>query len=68
MKRRFFFHYHKSTGGATVHFRGQCIQCKDIEIIGIKHLESKHNKRQPRWVVRGFADKVEVKNGIAIIS
>ncbi len=67
-KYRFFFHYHRQKGGASVHFRGKCIQVDDVRGVGIRDFESKHRNRQPHWVVQGFAEKVEVEKGIAIIS
>lgn len=66
MKRRFFFHYRKSTGQMTVHFGGQCIPCRDIKCMNA--VETKRNKRQPFLVMQGFAENVVIKDGVVIIS
>lgn len=57
-KYRFFFHYRKSTGGMTVHFRGKCIPCKDIRsLVGV---ETKYNpKQQPHLVMQGYCQEIE---------
>lgn len=65
MKRRFFFHYRRATGGMTVHFAGKCIPC--VDVVCDVPVETKRNKRQPRMVLRGFAKNVKVVNETAYI-
>lgn len=62
---RFFFHYHRASGGMTVHFRGRCTSCKNV--VCSVATESKWNKQQPRLVMQGFASEVEEANGTVII-
>jgi hypothetical protein len=64
-KRRFFFHFRKSTGELTLHWNKQCIQVKDI-VCNVP-LETKWNKQQPRVVLRGFASDIQITNGKALI-
>ena len=65
MKRRFFFHYRKTTKGMTVHYCGKCIPCIDVKCL--VQCETKRNKRQPFLVMQGFAESVELKGNWAII-
>ena len=58
--KRFFFHYRKSTGGMTVHYKGQCIPCKDV--ICKVPIETHRNKQEPKLVLRGFAKDIEIKD------
>jgi len=67
MKRwRFFFHYNKHTDGITVHFRGRCVPVTHVHCQ--VRCGSKWNKTQPRLVMQGFAQDVQIVNGVAIIS
>lgn len=65
MRYRFFFHYRKSTGGMTVHFRGKCYSCKNV--ICEANCETKYNKEQPRLVLQGWADEITIKDDTIII-
>ena len=62
---RFFYHYRKQTKGMTVHFKGQCIPCKDV--ICEVPAETKWNKTQPNLVLRGYCKEVIIKNNKAYI-
>lgn len=64
-KYRFFYHYRKETGGMTVHFRKKCYA---VENVNCKvACETKFNKQQPRLVMQGFAESVEIENETATI-
>jgi hypothetical protein len=60
MKRRFFFHYNKFNHGMTVHWKNQCIPVDDISCE--VPVETKWNNSQPRLVLRGWAEEVEVQS------
>lgn len=64
-KHRFFYHYRRSTKGMTVHYRGQCIPCKNVHC----HVstETKWNKQQPHLVIQGFASSVEISDDTVVI-
>jgi hypothetical protein len=64
-KRRFFFHFRKSTGELTLHWQKQCIPIKDV-VCNVP-LETKWNKIQPRVVLQGFAEKIEIIENKAFI-
>lgn len=64
-KWRFFFHYRRSTGGMTVHFRGKCYPCKQVHCF--RPTETKYNKIQPFLVMQGYAEEVEVKDDAVFI-
>jgi hypothetical protein len=64
-KRRFFFHFRKSTGELTLHWQKQCIPIKDV-VCNVP-LETKWNKQQPRVVLQGFAEKIEIIENKAFI-
>jgi len=49
----------------SVHFRGQCHQCKDV--VCDAATETKWNETQPKLVIRGFASEIENINGIIYI-
>lgn len=52
-KYRFFFHYRRQTGGMTVHFKGQCIPCKNVRCLA--PCETKWNdNQQPKLVMQGY--------------
>lgn len=63
--RRFFFHYRKSDGKMTIHYKNQCIVVN--EVVCKVPCETKRNKRQPRLVMRGYCKKVQVVNGVGIV-
>ncbi len=71
-KRRFFYHYNKPYSqkmGETywsVHFKDVCYFVKGIDCR--VPTQSKNQKIQPRAIMIGFANKVELQNSIAIIS
>ena len=50
----------------SVHFRNKCMVAQDVKC-GVP-CETKWNERQPMLVLRGFAEKVEIIDGIAYIS
>ena len=64
-RKRFFYHYRKSTGGMTVHFDGQCIPC--VDVVCKVETETHRNKTQPHLVIRGFATSVTLDGHIATI-
>jgi hypothetical protein len=68
----FFFHYNKPASQkagkpiVSIHYKKQCILVENI-VCDVKtwgHI----NKRQPRFVIKGFARNIDVKDGIAYIS
>lgn len=63
--RRFFFHYRKSDGKMTIHFKNQCIIVNEVNCL--VPCETKRNKRQPRLVMRGFCKRILVNNKIGTI-
>lgn len=65
-KWRFFYHFYKQKGCMSVHFRKQCIPVDNV-VCNVP-CETKWNKRQPHLVMRGFASKLEVIEGVAYIS
>ena len=65
-KKRFFFHFRKSTGELTLHWNKQCIPVKDIECN--VPVETKWNNQQPRVVLRGFAKTIKIENNKALIN
>ncbi len=70
-KKRFFFHYNKPMAQrlgrpqVSVHFNRQCIIVDNIECT--VPTEGKINKRQPYFVMQGFASDVRIENNKAII-
>jgi hypothetical protein len=48
-----------------VHFKKQCMQCKDI--VCYAPTQSKWNKTQPQLVIQGFASNVELVGDIMYI-
>lgn len=64
-KYRFFYHYRKSDGNMTVHFRERCLVVRDIQCL--VPCETKRNKEQPYLVMRGYCSTVEIENNKAII-
>jgi hypothetical protein len=66
MKKRFFFHFRKSTGDLTLHWNKTCIPIKNVKV-GVP-TETKWNKQQPKVVIQGFASSVEIVDNIAYIN
>jgi hypothetical protein len=64
-KYRFNYHYFKQKGMMSVHFKKTCTVVSNI--VCKVPCETKWNKIQPRLVMQGFAEKVTIKNNIAII-
>lgn len=64
--KRFFFHFRKSTGDLTLHWKKQCIPIKDI-VCNVP-VETKWNKQQPLVVLQGFANNIEIINDKAVIT
>ena len=62
---RFFYHYRKSANGMTVHYRGQCLPCKNV--VCRVATETKWNPQQPHLVIQGYAKKVEEFDGTITI-
>lgn len=63
---RFFFHYRRSTGGMTVHFKNKCYACKNV-VCNVP-CETKYNKEQPRLVLQGFCSEVVINENTITIS
>lgn len=68
----FFFHYNKPMSQTTgkpvisIHYKNQCMMVENI-VCNVKtwgHLR----KIQPRFVMKGKATSIEVKDGVAYIS
>lgn len=55
-KYRFFYHYRRSDGKMTVHFRGKCIIAQNV--FCTVPCETKRNKVQPYLVLQGFCKEV----------
>lgn len=62
---RFFYHYRKCDGQMSVHWKNQCIPCKDV--VCEVPCQTKRNKRQPYLVMQGYAASVELVDDIVII-
>lgn len=62
---RFFYHYYKAKKAMSVHFRGACYVAKDVKCQ--VPCETKWNNRQPQLVMRGFANDVLIRDGVAYI-
>lgn len=54
-KYRFFTHYNKHVRKGSIHFRGECFVVDKVELIDVNFIESKTNKRQPYYVMQGYA-------------
>lgn len=65
-KYRFFYHYYKQKKKMSIHFKKSCTVVTDI-VCNVP-CETKWNKTQPQLVMRGFASKIDIKNGIAYIN
>lgn len=64
-KYRFFYHFFKQKGKMSVHFRNSCTIVDDV--ICEVPCETKWNKNQPKLVMQGFANKVDIVNNKAYI-
>jgi hypothetical protein len=56
---RFFYHYFKQKGVMSVHFRNKCYVTDKVYCW--VPCETKWNKRQPRLVMQGFAERIELR-------
>lgn len=65
-KFRFFYHYYKQYNKMSVHFKKTCHTVDDVVCKGVD-TETKWNKTQPMLVIRGFANNITIKDGVAII-
>lgn len=68
----FFYHYNKPASQQSgkpvisIHYKKQCILVDNL-VCNVKtwgHL----NRKQPRFVIKGKASKINVQNGVAYIS
>lgn len=57
-KKRFFFHFRKSTGDLTLHWNRTCIPVKNIDCR--VPVETKWNSQQPKVVLRGWAEEIQI--------
>lgn len=57
-QHRFFFHYNKPKNLMTVHYRGECYTVKHIKC-GVP-VETKWNTTQPRIVMRGWCNGIQI--------
>ncbi len=64
-KFRFFYHFNKHTKEMTIHYRKQCISCKEITCFA--KTETKYNKIQPYLVMQGMTEKIEIEGNRVII-
>lgn len=66
-KYRFFYHYYRfGEKKMSVHFKGTCYNVDDV--VCQVPCETKWNVRQPRLVMRGFAEKIRISAGTAYIA
>jgi hypothetical protein len=71
-KKRFFFHYNKPESQRrgkpqiSVHINKQCIITDNIEVL--VPTEGKVNKRQPYFVMQGWANEINQSQDRVIIS
>lgn len=65
-KYRFYYHYYRQKDKMSVHFRGRCHVVDEVACF--VHAFSKRNKTSPRIVMQGWAEKVVITNGCAIVS
>ena len=56
---RFFFHYRRSTGGMTVHFKGKCYPCKNGNCD--RACNTKYSETQPKLVLQEWCETIIVK-------
>ncbi len=57
---RFFFHYRRSTGGMSVHFKKICYTCKNI-ICNVP-VETKYHDIQPHLTLQGMCKELIVND------
>lgn len=57
-KYRFFYHYRRSIGGMSVHFKNVCYPCINVKCN--VPVETKYNKTQPRLVMQGFCTYLNI--------
>jgi hypothetical protein len=63
--RRFFYHYNKHQNKMTIHWKKQCIIVKNIKCN--VPCETHWSLKQPRIIIRGFANDVTIEGEIATI-
>ena len=63
---RFFYHYRRCDKQMSVHFRNQCIPCRDVDCRVPCH--TKRNTRQPFLVMQGFASTVRKEGDTVVIT
>lgn len=67
----FFFHFNKPASQregkvqVSVHYKDTCHIVDNVECK--VHCEGRISKRQPRFAMRGKAERVTIKNNIAVI-
>ncbi len=72
-KRAFYYHYNKPLTAKTgspvisVHFEGTCHFVKNVHLRNV-NTDGRIRKSQPRWVIAGKAQKIEIINEEAWIS
>jgi hypothetical protein len=64
-KRRFFYHYRRCDKQMSVHFKGHCLPCQNVECR--VPCETHRQKRQPFLVMRGFASTVRKEGDTVVI-
>jgi hypothetical protein len=65
-KYRFFYHFFKAKGKMSIHFRDKCYVVDNVSCQ--VPCETKWNKTQPRLVMRGFASKLQITDGVGTLS
>lgn len=63
--RRFFYHFNKKHNKMTIHYRGVCHIVGDVDCR--VSCETKWNKRQPRLVMRGFAEDLIIEGNKGVL-
>lgn len=64
-KYRFFYHYRRSDGLMSIHFKKQCIPVESVECN--VPCETKRNKVQPYLVLQGYCTDIKLENNKGII-
>jgi len=64
--KRFFYHYLKGKNKMSIHFNKVCHVVDNI--VCKVPCETKRNERQPNLVMRGFAENLQINNGIGTLS
>ena len=62
---RFFYHYFKREKKMTIHWKKTC-HVVDNVVCSVP-CETKWSERQPNLVMRGWANELEIKNGIGYL-